>query len=593
MQYRFWCVGAVLLMALASPVRAQVTIPQEYDKLIKKNGEIAAFGAEGFGDKVDLNSGSLQIVQVDVDLPGNNALPVRVARRFATGDRFASGHFGAWNLDIPYAHGVFANHVNNPKGWTVGAALAADVYKRCSQYGAPPTLWFQGGEFQPDEYWQGNFLHMPGAGDEEMLVPGSSAHVPTDGNTYSVVTKGGAAMRCVALASTSEAGSQGEGFEVVMPDGTVYTLNQMVSRLNEVISKPVDQFALRAGSGKNGIIVTPQAATTFTLARNEVLMYPTKATERFGNTVTYTWSATNPWQLLQITASDGRQLTLTYMSSTSKMVSTVTDGSRTWTYTNPPEGDTVTLPDGSKWISNLSSLFNLKINTIGSGCDTAGDYSGPPPVLTGTVQAPTGALATFTMQPVLMGRSWVGRSCVYYQSQPIYALEPIGYFTLAVLGKKITGPGLPAAGLSWSYDYGSPNMCWASACTVSSPTTRTTTLTDPDGAVNRYSFSNRFQANEGQLVKTESGWDGTTALRTVDTTLADATAAPYGSYNGESPRSRGDTMSSSYKSPQRKVVTTQQGRIFTWEVATGCVGMPYCFDAYARPTKVVKTTSTP
>ena len=128
MQYRFWCVGAVLLMALASPVRAQVTIPQEYDKLIKKNGEIAAFGAEGFGDKVDLNSGSLQIVQVDVDLPGNNALPVRVARRFATGDRFASGHFGAWNLDIPYAHGVFANHVNNPKGWTVGAAgvLQAD-----------------------------------------------------------------------------------------------------------------------------------------------------------------------------------------------------------------------------------------------------------------------------------------------------------------------------------------------------------------------------------------------------------------------------------------------------------------------------------
>ncbi len=111
--------------------------------------------------------------------------------------------------------------------------------------------------------------------------------------------------------------------------------------------------------------------------------------------------------------------------------------------------------------------------------------------------------------------------------------------------------------------------------------------------MNRYSFSNRFQANEGQLVKTESGWDGTTALRTVDTTLADATAAPYGSYNGESPRSRGDTMSSSYKSPQRKVVTTQQGRIFTWEVATGCVGMPYCFDAYARPTKVVKTTSTP
>ena len=213
---------------------------RKYDKLINQHSNIAAFGAEGFGDKIDLNSGGLEIVQTDVDLPGNNALPVRIARRFATGDRFAAGQFGLWNLDIPYVHRVFGNHVNYPKGWTVGAALAADVYKRCSQFSAPMTLYFQDGEFQPDEYWHGNFLHTPGGGDEEMLMVGTlAAHLPSDGNTYKVVTRSNAAMRCVPLAATSEADSQGEGFEVVFPDGTVYTLNQMVSRTNEIISKPI------------------------------------------------------------------------------------------------------------------------------------------------------------------------------------------------------------------------------------------------------------------------------------------------------------------------------------------------------------------
>jgi len=586
MRYEFGCLGAVLLLALASPARAQVTIPQEYDKVIQPRGAIAAFGNEGFGDKIDMNSGALEIVHTDVDLPGNNALPVRVARRFITGDRFASGLFGIFDLDVPYAHGVFGNHLNNPKGWTVSAALAADVYKRCSQYGAPLTLWFQNGEFQPDEYWHGNFLHVPGAGDDEMLgVSTLGAHVPSDGNTYTVVTKNGAAMRCVPLAATSQAGSQGEGFEVVFPDGTVYTLNQMVSRINEQIAKPIDQYALRAGSGRKGIVVTPMAATTFTLPRVEVRLYPTKATDRFGNTVTYTWSATNPEQLLQITASDGRQLTFGY---TAGAVSSVTDGTHTWTFTNTATTYTVTNPDGGQWIYTLGDLFSLKMSTT-SGCGGQA-YFGTPPVLTGTVQAPTGALATFTMQPIRLGRSWVGQSCVYYGSEPLYDIEPVNFYTLAMLTKKITGPGLPTTGLSWTYVHGPENAC-SSDCTASSPISRMVSVTNPDGEVTRYTFGNMLMTNEGQLLKVESGWNGTTALRTVDTTYAAWNAAPYSNFYGGSPRGRGDYVTSNYPFPKRKEVTTQQGRTFTWEVATGCSGVPYCFDTFARPTKVVKSSS--
>ena len=189
-----------LLLLVTLQVQAQVTIPQEYDKLIQKHRDVAAFGTEGFGDRIDLNSGSLEIIQTDVDLPGSNALPVRFGRRLVAGDEYGGGFIGAWNMDIPYIHGIFGNHVSMPKGWRVPGS-GADQYKRCSRYSAPPDLVFQiDGHYDADEYWHGNFLYLPGTGDQELLVSGTPTHVPADGNTYHIVTKGGAAVRCVALA---------------------------------------------------------------------------------------------------------------------------------------------------------------------------------------------------------------------------------------------------------------------------------------------------------------------------------------------------------------------------------------------------------
>lgn len=586
-----------LLALLCLPLYAggQTTIPQEYDKLIQQRSEVIVFGVEGFGDKVDISRGGLEIVQTDVDLPGSNKLPVRVARRFVPGNKYALGHFGVWNLDIPYAHGVFGYHAYNPQGWTVNE-VPADIYKRCSHYGPPLTLVFQAGVFEPDEYWHGNFLHMPDSGDEELLsAPG---HVPIDGSTYPIVTKSGAAVRCVALAPTSEPGSQGEGFEVVAADGTVYTLNQMVSRVEEHISKPIGQMALRSGSAKSMVAVENQtmAATSFGLNRREVLLYPTRIRDSFGNTVTYSWSVTNPWQLLSISASDGRQIIFTYASSTSSQVTSVSDGNRTWTYSGTADAYTVTQPDGSKWISNLLGLFEFKLHPTGDGCFNSPNYVGgiPAPVI-GTITAPSGAMATFLMQPVKMGRSWVAPDCVFNGSEPIYAWMPAEYFTLALVGKTVVGPGMPLSGLSWNYSYGAVNSCWvhngSPLCSASSPTTRTVSVTDPTGQVVRYSFGNVAFGNDGLLQKTEYGWSGSAAQRTEDVVYADSSAPPYASFYGGTPRARGDTRLSSEQVPLRRRVITQQGRTFTWEVAADCSGIPYCFDAFARPTKIIQSSS--
>jgi hypothetical protein len=216
----------------------------------------------------------------------------------------------------------------------------------------------------------------------------------------------------------------------------------------------------------------------------------------------------------------------------------------------------------------------------------------------GSMTSPSGAKLALTLSRKVMGRSWVVRECTQDGDDPGHAIEPYLFLGLSVTSKKITGAGLPTEGLSWSYIYGDANNCWdpnvynpgpgAVLCNASSPQTREVVVTDPDLGQTRYTYGNRYKFNEGLLLKTEYGWNGTSALRTVTTEYADPTAAPYAAFQGISIRSKGDRDITSKPRPQRQVTTVQQGRTFTWKVATDCAGLPYCFDTYARPTKVMK-----
>ncbi len=73
-----------LLLALPELVAAQssVTIPSEYDKVASLRTTVTALGPDLFGDEVSLYDGTVQFRQVDVSLPGNDNLPVEIARRF-------------------------------------------------------------------------------------------------------------------------------------------------------------------------------------------------------------------------------------------------------------------------------------------------------------------------------------------------------------------------------------------------------------------------------------------------------------------------------------------------------------------------------
>jgi YD repeat-containing protein len=588
-----WALAAALAATIGCSfvASADVTIPDEYSKSIQEHSRIAALDGGFFGDHVGLATGSLEFVQTDVALPGNNALQVRVGRRFVVdGSAYQpDGLFGYWNIDIPNVHGVFAGGPYEVADWE-GTGSGGT---RCSHFGPPPESSYQGSDFLAEEYWHGTSVYLPGSGDQELLyAPAASGDVPNDGHSYPVVTRDGAAARCVPLSATSEAGSVGEGFEVVTPDGTVYTLNQMVSRVTDTLTKSYPGPPPSGGDG-----------TVYRLRRREAFLYPTKVTDRFGNTVTYTWSSSNPWRLTSITASDGRSLTLTYSATDpdSRLVETVSDGTHTWTYAHysgTGVTDTVTQPDGSTWQIAFSGLYSAHASSGGTTCDVVQYAAGGG---SGTITAPSGAVAQYSVASKLFGRSQVSRVCLADPTTQVsIAEEPYLFTSLALTSKTITGPGLPANGLTWSYAYGPPNNCWiastitgnapdAVACPNNSPMTRTTTVTNPDGSVSRSTFGNTYKVDEGLLRTQEDGIVGSTSLRKTEFVYGDPLDPPYTVHNGLSARAVGDQDITGLKRPKASIMVTQQGKTFTWSVAGGCGSGPLCFDARARPTSVVRT----
>ncbi|MGX9957908.1 RHS repeat domain-containing protein [Xanthomonas euvesicatoria] len=602
-QIRVFGLALAALVGLSPALGAAEDVYDDYGKLIQSGAVVKSPGDKLFGDNINLYTGSMEIVQTDVDLKGNNALQVRVGRRFTVGSP-TKGHFKLWDLDIPYMHGVFGFPGGNiaPDGWVVNGTRDT-AYSRCSRYEVPPAFENQGGYFDPSEFWRGSFLYRPGSGDQELLQTSAQALRPNDGRTYPIVLKDGSAVRCLAsLDGASESGARGEGFELVDTQGSVYAFNHMVSRWYPPLSKssPVPQANSVGTASAGGASMTtagignivPMVANNYILVRKEVLIYPTRVTDRFGNTVTYNWNPGAPWQLLSIVASDGRRIDLSYAGGDGNTITSVTTGGRTWSYGYSDTLDTVTLPDGSSWTFDLVALSRARV-TYGQppGCDNIRPWSRTNVV--GSITAPTGARSDYTVNSMLMGRSWVPRVC---RIQEAYSDIPYQFYVMAVTSRRISGPGLPAQGLTWTYDYGTPNNCWQPSpypnpsdpakyveCNAGSPITRDITVKDPAGQATRYRFGNRYWSNEGLLLQQDFGWNGSTAKRSKVSDYAAFDAAPYAARTMYPAGNYGDNTVAARQRPVRQVITIDNGDQFVWRIAD-CNGQP-CFDEFARPTR--------
>jgi len=85
--------------AAAGALDAQ-TLPQEYGNLIRAGSNVGALDAGLLGERIDYYTGHVDFVATDVSLPGNNALPVAIGRRYAV-DANPSGVVPGRRLRVP------------------------------------------------------------------------------------------------------------------------------------------------------------------------------------------------------------------------------------------------------------------------------------------------------------------------------------------------------------------------------------------------------------------------------------------------------------------------------------------------------------
>jgi hypothetical protein len=435
--------------------------------------------------------------------------------------------------------------------------------------------------FTPEEYWYGSSLSLPGGDKREILIRNSSGPAPSDGGSYLLATSGQGVFSC--LSSLSNAGSssaaQGEGFLYVATDGVRYRFDHLASRAERGLLKSAN--AMGAMSSLN---------------RSEVVIFPTLITDRYGNWVAYDWDASDGWKLNSIRSSDGRRLDLSYVAGTGR-VSSVTDGSRTWVYQYTTSGSLVSLsklllPDGKAWNFSLASVAVETSPPDGARCVSAGLVTQGP--RTGAMEHPSGAVATFTFQQVLHGRSHVPLMCSQGtpEDEGSWTWQSAEFYTESLARKKITGPGLPANGLEWTYAYGPANNCYQPGetwpafgvrCTTGSPTTKTVSVTAPDGVVSRHTFGNRYLVDEGQLLRIEEGAGGASTVRDTALDYRAPDAGPYPQFVGQSIQPRGDGYLQSRNMPLQSRITTENGMRFVRTVNA--------FDSLARPVNVTQSSA--
>lgn len=552
---------------------------EEYDKIINKASTVTAHGATLLGDQVSLQGGALSFHVTDVSLPGNNALPVEITRTFQTetsqgfqrggpprDSKVLDAPFSDWDLELPSIGGVFPIST----GWINPAA--GIPHKRCEvthpSLARAPTISVNGVSFAGEEIWSGTRITLPGRGSQALLLRTATRPQPAAGGAY-WITSDWTSVACLPTVKQSNGGT-GQGFVATTPDGVRYTFDWM-ARAHET------RLAKVRTAGTWG-------STYEFVERGRYALYATRAEDRFGNWVAYTYSnaATSPIKLTRIESSDGRIITVGY---TGNFISSVAAHGKTWTYGYT--GDrltTVTLPDASQWSINLDGFKRLTIDYFDEEPSVQWRACGDPGELkahsyTGTVTHPSGALGTFVLGQRRIVRSGLpanncstGHPGDLNDDSDTY---PAAWDAYALAQKTLSGLGLTAA--AWTYAY-------------SSGTVDVTQVTGP-GVYERHTFGNSFRSNEGKLLSLEVGSSAGSILSTTIHAYSLAlSGVPHYTPLGDSGQWRSDNFTEEYPRPMLTRIITQDGTDFVWVVAKDCAG-GMCLDGYARPTKVVKASA--
>jgi YD repeat-containing protein len=577
--------GLVALAGLAAWSAAFAAQPyQEYRKHVEAAQTITALTDELMGDSVSLYNGATEFTATDIDLPGNNALPVQLRRRFSieitpvgSGSLSDPNYRGAgnWDIDVPHISGVYG-----PQGWEAA---------RCNDGNEPnvPT------PFHVTDVWNGNTVHVPGAGDRKMLkLAWAEIPKPSDSETYKWTTRERDMFTCIPMHSGVLGG---EGFLMETTSGLRYYFDVATSR--------------------NAGHMTYQAGEQFlpaSVGRSKYYLLARKIVDRFGNAVTFTYNAAGHPE--RIESSDGRVIVLTYVNG---RLDKATANGRIWQYQywtgTPAMLKTVLLPgtNGGKWeYAHTGTLYpdDGGVWEVGTGPDC---HLKPPAVAASfsiTITHPSGAVGAFQFANKRHPRSGIhARACVVNPVQQngtwfdTYKLYIPNYFDVMSLGQKsLSGPGLTAR--TWTYVFPQGNVAlWGSRdqdftypCTntTACPVEKTVTVHEPDGTSKQYRYGYLYSANEGRLLGTTTLDENDVVRRTETTTYL---PEPPGQQNFYPMYGQGFGLDDPSTLAVRPVIAhtiAQDGATFTMQVKTGCGSAGrYCFDIYGHPTAVTKASS--
>lgn len=589
-------VAGLALAVICISAQATPKLPwEEYDKLVQKAEAIAPYRGDLFGDKHDPMSGGLSFSQTDIDIPGNSGLQVSLTRTLLVSNRRGylssatgsstrqEGMFADWDLDLPHITGVFA------PTWTDA---------RCSSATPPPSVRIteQGRTtyFHAEDYWQGLQAKMPGGG-ELVWAPGRAAEIPRpQGGSHLWTTTGGAFFSCLQTTKNSA----GEGFLAVAPDGTRYWFDWMAQYYEP---------NLKAGR-----------SSSRSISRRRNALFATRVEDRFGNWISYTYSnsANVAARLTSVASSDGRNLSITY--NPQGYIALVSDGQRSWTYEySYPDASTATLvsvlrADGSRWQFDLSALANASFRYVTPApsaeeayrdCANPGDIYDEAPI-SGVITHPSGAVGRFTVAAQRFGRSNVPLICANYSRPHNDPNDDIAYYAVAwdsfaLVGKSLSGAGIPAQ--TWSYSYFS-SISWAlhpsggghpvcgSGANCSPPScvsdhcagTTRVTIVEPDLTTTVHTFGNSYRYNEGKLLGVSRfDADGRPMQQQSYRYVLVDNGQCYSKPLGKSQLNRAG-FTSEYFRPQDEAITLQDGMRFRSAVSA--------FDCLARPLIIEKSS---
>ncbi|MGY1529310.1 hypothetical protein [Luteimonas sp. A649] len=483
-----------LALLVASPgLFAQDAIEPyvEYRKRVETAQNISPLEHGLFGEQVSLYNGSTAFAVTDIDVPGNNALPVQLTRRFSVElqpqnlirsyDALLRG-MGNWDVDVPHMAATYLV--------SAGAALRCDG-------GYVPSGAPQG--FHRGDIWQGVTVNVPGRGSMNALGMLAELPRPTGGATYKLTTPDRDVFECIPM----KPGFTGQGFRMTTVSGLRYHFDTPTTRT----AATLEGLVKRSG----------QMPLTVYAPRNRLYLLASKIEDRFGNTVELQYNANG--HPTRIWSNDDREITLTY---TGGRLATAASQGRTWHYRYTHTGSglnarlsEVERPDHSTWKYTYSNDLMPPPDSV--GVPTLPWCAGFPLlqedslVLTST--HPSGAVGTFEFNNRRHSRSGVHvteceRTGDLYD--PSYRLRVPHFFdVMSIDSKTLSGPGLQAQ--EWTYSYaahlqslwGLPTEPPSYPCTTCTAS-KTVTVTHPDASATRYTFGMRYHDNDGRQLKVET-----------------------------------------------------------------------------------------